>query len=155
MSQYRADYHLKCGERVKSFKPFSTFDPSCAKMDGMSTYRATYTPKPVCPYMKPPWSKSAQFDPSCAKMEAFSTYRFDYKGCMGERAKSIVPSTHPFDPSCAKMDGITTYRHNYVPYCSREYDYAKQGSLKPMSNPGFSCAKMDGITTYRGDFWRK
>lgn len=81
-------------------------------------------------------------------MEGLSTYRFDYKGCMGDRVKSLKPFS-TFDPSTAKMEGVTTYRVNYIPYCSREYDYAKQPPAKKQVNPGFSCAPMEGVSTYR------
>jgi hypothetical protein len=154
LSSYREAYYLKCGERSKSFKPLSTFDPSSARMDGLSTYREAYVPKPLCGYQKPPWSKKAQFEPSGSKMDGVSTYRMDYAGCMGERSRSLKPTT-TFDPSTAKMDGITTYRVNYIPYCSREYDYARQAPYKKQITAAFSCAPMEGVTTYRGDFWPK
>jgi hypothetical protein len=148
MSSYREQYHLKCGERVKSLKPLSTFDPSCAQMDGLSSYREAYTPKPLCPYQKPPWAKQNQFEPSCAKIDGLSTYRHDYKGCYYPKVQSLKPNSD-FDPSCAKMDGITTYRFNYIPYCPREYQYAKLPSMKKDMTPSFSCAPMEGCTTYR------
>lgn len=154
LTTYRENYPLKCGEKARSYKPMNTFEGSCAKMDGVSTYREFYTPKPLCPVQKPPWAQQGQYQPSCAKMDGCSTYRYDYKGCCGERTRSMKPEA-TFCPSDAKMDGCTTYRFNYVPYCSREYAYAKQPPYKRDMTPAFSCSKMDGVSTYRQDFWPK
>ncbi|CAL8111357.1 unnamed protein product [Orchesella dallaii] len=153
LSTYREHYFLKCGERTKSFKPAKTFVPSEAPLDGLSTYREAYHCKPLVPKVIPPWSKKATFDPSGAKMEGVSQYRFDYKGCMAPRQPSFKPNK-TFVPSDGKMEGLSTYRTNYIPYCPREYDYARpKVSAKPVGAP--SCAPMEGLSTYRGDYYPK
>lgn len=153
LSTYREHYFLKCGEPAKSVKPLSTFNPSDAPFDGLSTYRETFYCKPLQPVGKPPWAKAAAFDPSCAPMEGVSQYRFDYKGCMAPPPLSFKPQT-TFVPSDAKLEGLTTYRINYIPYCPREYDYARpKQSAKPIGAP--SCAPMEGTSTYRSDFYPK
>lgn len=154
LTTYKEHYHLKCGPRSLSFKPQSTFDPSMAKMEGLSSYKEAYTPKPLFPYTKPSWAKKAQFDASDAPMQGISTYRNDYNGCRGERVKSLKPLS-TFDPSSAAMDGMTTYRHTYIPYCPREYQFAKQPLAKKITGGDISCAPLDGMSTYRADYWPK
>lgn len=148
LTTYRENYYLKCIDRGKSFKPASTFDPSCAKLEGLTTYKEAYTPKPTYPYRKPAWAKGAEFDPSCAKMDGISTYRNDYNGLHIDPPKSLKPESQ-FDPSCAPLDDKTTYRTNYIPYCPFEYKYAKQPLAKKLTGGDISCAPLDGISTYR------
>lgn len=148
MTTYREHYHPKCGQKAQSFKPHTVFDPSCAKFAGITSYKEAYTPKPSMPYRKPAWAKQAEFNPSCSKMEGVSTYKFDYRGCMGDKVNSFKPLSQ-FDPSTAVLDGKTTYKMSFIPYCPREYRYAKQPTAKHFENSEMSCAPIDGLSTYR------
>jgi len=151
ISTYREHYFMKCVEKVPSCKPVKTFDPSDAKMEGLSTYRETFHCKPLSP--QPSFKQNAVFVPSDAKFEAITQYRTDYTGCMAPRQPSFKPFT-TFVPSDAKLDGISTYKMTYIPYCPREYDYARpKQSAKPIDSP--SCGLMDGVSTYRMDYYPK
>lgn len=153
LSTYREHFFRRCGEPAKSLKPLSTFVASQAPLDGLSTYREAYHCKPIVPKEIFPWAKGGKFEPSGAKMEGISQYRFDYKGCMTPRQPSFKPAK-TFVPSDAKLEGVTTYRVNYIPYCPREYDYARpKQSARPTGS--FSCAPMEGATTYRMDYYPK
>jgi len=153
LSTYREHFFMKCAEKAASFKPAKVFEPSDAKMEGISTYRETYHCKPLGPREKPEWARKGTFQPSDSKMEGITQYRFDYTGCMAPRQPSFKPAK-TFVPSDAKLDGVTTYRINYIPYCPREYDYARpKQSAKPVGAP--SCGPMDGVSTYRTDYYPK
>jgi hypothetical protein len=53
------------------------------------------------------------------------------------------------------MEGKTTYRTAYIPFCPKEYKYAKQPIMSKTSGGDFSCAPFAGMSTYRGDYWPK
>jgi len=133
-------------ERVKSMKPDVQFVGSCAKFDGLTTYKEYYVPKcgPRAQSLKP----AAQFYPSDAKLSGLTTYKEYYT------RKPVYPYQKPewsvkarFDPSCAPLEGISTYRKDYT---GVRGELVK--SLKPLSQFDPSCAPMEGITTYRKNY---
>jgi len=152
LTTYRENYYLKCGQKAQSFKPAAQFDPSDASFVGLTSYREQYYPK--CAKREKSYKPNVTANFSDSPMRDMSTYRFDYHLKCGEKVESLKPKAQ-FFPSSAKMDGITTYRSTFIPFCPREYKFAKQPYANKLMSGDFSCKPFEGISTYRVDYWPK
>ncbi|XP_029430611.1 stabilizer of axonemal microtubules 2 isoform X2 [Rhinatrema bivittatum] len=121
-----------------SFKPPNIVKTCASPFNGVTSHRISYVPHGPQPrYFIP----KEQYKPSKQPLEDLTTHRLNFKGLLGELAKSCKPA-HVKVASDARFDSISEFRDNFQPWSVSLPQFHKFPDYVPPTNP----MDMDTIT---------
>nr|XP_033775401.1 stabilizer of axonemal microtubules 2 [Geotrypetes seraphini] len=125
-----------------SCKPPNRTKPCMIPFNGATSHRLSYVPHGPQPrYVKP----KEEYKPSSQPLEDITTHRLNFKGIIGELAKSCKPE-HGKIGSDVRFEGTTEFHDSYPPWSVSLPQFHKFPDYIPPSTP------MDADTTTHIDY---